>query len=118
MDTCIVDVGAMLSSVWELAGGKTEFSGRYPGWKPNPDSPIVHLMSDVYRSLYEVDPTVVAIHAGLECGTIHGTYPNLDMISIGPTLEKVHSTDEKMFVPSVKKVMDLLVETLKQIPVK
>jgi dipeptidase D len=118
VNTSIDDVGAMLSSVWELVGGKAEFSGRYPGWKPNPDSPIVHLMSDVYRNLYGVDPTVVAIHAGLECGTIYGTYPNLDMISIGPTLEKVHSADEKMFVPSVKKVMDLLVETLKQIPVK
>ncbi|MBP2685303.1 MAG: hypothetical protein H6Q81_208, partial [Deltaproteobacteria bacterium] len=49
---------------------------------------------------------------------IYGTYPNLDMISIGPTLEKVHSTDEKMFVPSVKQVMDLLVETLGRIPVR
>ena len=65
-----------------------------------------------------MEAKVVAIHAGLECGTIYGTYPNLDMISIGPTLEKVHSTDEKMFVPSVKKVMDLLVETLRRVPVK
>jgi len=118
VDTSMDDVGAMLSSVWELVGGNIEFSGRYPGWKPNPNSPIVHLMSDVYRDLYGVEAKVVAIHAGLECGTIYGTYPNLDMISIGPTLEKVHSTDEKMFVPSVKKVMDLLVETLRRVPVK
>lgn len=118
VDTSIDDVGAMLSSVWELVGGDVEFSGRYPGWKPNPDSPIVQLMSDVYWNLFGVEASVVAIHAGLECGTIYGTYPNLDMISIGPTMQGVHSTDECLYVPSVKKVMDLLVETLKRIPAK
>jgi dipeptidase D len=118
VDTSIDDVGAMLSSVWELVGGDVEFSGRYPGWKPNPVSPIVQLMSDVYWNLFGVEASVVAIHAGLECGTIYGTYPNLDMISIGPTMQGVHSTDESLYVPSVKKVMDLLVETLKRIPAK
>ncbi len=118
VDTSIDDVGAMLSSVWELAGDRVQFSGRYPGWKPNPNSPIVLLMSDIYRYLFGQDPSVVAIHAGLECGTIYGKYPNLDMISVGPTLKDVHTWDERLFVPSVQKAMDLLVETLKQIPEK
>jgi dipeptidase D len=118
VDTSMDDVGAMLSSVWELAGGEVRFSGRYPGWKPNPDSPIVLLMSDAYRDLYGAEAVVVAIHAGLECGTIYGKYPNLDMISIGPTMEEVHSVEERLFVPSVEKAMGLLVETLRRIPVK
>ncbi|HZW36112.1 MAG TPA: aminoacyl-histidine dipeptidase [Candidatus Deferrimicrobiaceae bacterium] len=117
-DTSIDDVGAMLSSVWELAGAQVEYSGRYPGWKPNPGSPIVLLMSDVYFALFGKEPDIGAIHAGLECGTIYGKYPNLDMISIGPTNEKVHTAGEQLFVPSVQKVKDLLVETLKQIPAK
>ncbi|NJD61168.1 MAG: aminoacyl-histidine dipeptidase [Deltaproteobacteria bacterium] len=118
VDTSIDDVGSMLSSVWELAGAQVEFSGRYPGWKPNPESPLVLLMSDVYMALFAQEPNIGAVHAGLECGTIYGKYPNLDMISIGPTNQKVHTTDEQLFVPSVQKVMDLLVETLHQIPLK
>ena len=118
MDTSIDDVANMLSSAWELAGAEVRYSGRYPGWKPNPDSPIVLLMSDVYRDIFGRDPRVAAIHAGLECGTIYGTYPNLDMISIGPTMEGVHSVNERLFVPGVQKTMDLLVETLRRIPVK
>ncbi|MFA6148131.1 MAG: aminoacyl-histidine dipeptidase [bacterium] len=118
VDTSIDDVGAMLSSVWELVGAEVVYSGRYPGWKPNPSSPIVLQMSDIYKSLFGADPKVLAIHAGLECGTIYGKYPNLDMISIGPTLKKVHTTEEGLFVPSMQKAMDLLVETLKRIPVK
>ncbi len=118
VDTSVDDVGAMLSSVWELAGAQVRFSGRYPGWKPNPGSPIVLLMSDVYRNLFGREPSVVAIHAGLECGTIYGKYPNLDMISVGPTMQDVHSPAERLFAPSVQKAMDLLVETLRQIPAK
>lgn len=118
MDTSIDDVANMLSSVWELADAEVQYSGRYPGWKPNPNSPIVLLMSDAYRTLFGKDPSVVAIHAGLECATIYGTCPNLDMISVGPTLERVHTSNERLSVPSVQKAMDLLVETLNRIPVK
>jgi dipeptidase D len=118
VDTSIDDVGAMLSSVWELAGEKVEFSGRYPGWKPNPESPLVLLMSGVYRDLFGKEPNIGAVHAGLECGTIYGKYPNLDMNSIGPTNQYIHTPNEQLFVPSVQKVMDLVVETLKRIPVK
>ncbi len=118
VDTSIDDVANMLASVWELAGAEVRYSGRYPGWKPDPDSPIVLLMSDVYRTLFGPDPSVVAIHAGLECGTIYGKYPHLDMISIGPTMTDVHSPAERLFVPSVQKALDLLVGTLKRIPAK
>ncbi len=118
VDSSIDDVANILSSVWELAGAEVLYSGRYPGWKPDPASPIVLLMSDVYRGLFGQDPRVVAIHAGLECGTIHGTYPVLDMISVGPTTEGVHSPDERLHVPSVQKVKDLLVETLMRVPEK
>jgi len=116
VDTSIDDVGAMLSSVWELAGTEVRLSRRYPGWRPNPASPIVRLMANVYGDLYGKEVGVVAVHAGLECSTIGAKYPNLDIVSIGPTMKDVHSPDEMLFIPSVKKVAGLLTETLKRIP--
>ncbi|HSB07308.1 MAG TPA: M20/M25/M40 family metallo-hydrolase [Thermodesulfobacteriota bacterium] len=116
--TSMADVGAMLSSVWELAGIDVRLSGGYPGWRPNPAAPIVRQMANVYKDLYGKEVKLEAIHAGLECSTIGSKYPNLDLIAIGPTLKDVHSPDEKMHIPSVKKVVELLTETLKRIPEK
>ena len=78
VDSELVDVRRMLTSVWELAGMEVVFSGTYSGWNPNPESPIVLLMEDIYNEMYGQDPEVSAVHAGLECGTIVSKYPGMD----------------------------------------
>jgi dipeptidase D len=118
VDTELSDVSQMIASVWELAGVDVAFSGRYSGWNPNPNSPILLLMQDVYKEMYGQDPEVTAVHAGLECGTIVSKYPGMDAISIGPTLQDVHTPNEKLQVASIKKLNDFLLETLKRIPQK
>ena len=116
VDTALDDLGQMIASVWELAGVDASFAGRYPGWPPNAESPLLALMQGVYEELYGQEPVVEAVHAGLECGVIGATYPDLDMISIGPNLQDVHTPDERLEVASVQKVYDLLLATLAQIP--
>jgi dipeptidase D len=116
VDSALDDVGQMIASVWELAGIPVEFSDAYGGWTPDPDSPVLALMQEVYEDLYGQEPTISAVHAGLECGVVTGTYPDMDMISVGPTIENVHSPSERLHIPSVAKVMDLLTATLEQMP--
>jgi dipeptidase D len=116
VDSELEDVGQMIASVWNLAGVEVAFSGGNSGWNPNPNSPILLLMEDVYREMYGQDPKVSAVHAGLECGTIVSKYPGMDAISIGPTLQDVHTPDERMQVATVKKLADLLTETLVRVP--
>ena len=99
-----------------LAGASVLGSGSYSGWKPNPKSEILSLMSRVHKEMFEEDPEVRAIHAGLECGIIGGTYPNLDMISFGPTIRFPHSPDEKVNIATVKKFWEFLTVVLKNIP--
>jgi dipeptidase D len=118
VDTSLDDLAQMISSVWELAGMDVSFSGRYPGWKPDPNSPILGLMQEVYKDLYGQEAQVEAVHAGLECSVIGAKYPDLDMISIGPTLLDVHTPDERLQIASAKKLSDLLQETLTRIPEK
>lgn len=107
-----------MAAVFELAGAKINFTGGYPGWKPNPSSPILKVMQDVYKAKYGKIPEIKAIHAGLECGLLGGVYPNWDMISFGPTIRFPHSPDEKVNVATVQKFWDYLVEVLKNVPTK
>jgi dipeptidase D len=116
VDSELDDVAQMIASVWDLGGIDVTYDGRYPGWKPNPDSPILALMQSVYHNLYGKDPNVVALHAGLECGVIQSKYPGMDAISIGPTLQDVHTPDERLEIATVQKLADLLTQTLVQIP--
>ena len=116
VDSSMADVSQMIGSVWELAGYSLAVTDQYNGWKPNPESPIVQLMQGTYQELYGQDPVVSAVHAGLECGAIGGSYPEMDMISIGPTMSDVHSVDERLFIPSVEKVMTLLTTVLQRVP--
>lgn len=118
VDSAKKDLENMIESVFLLAGAKIKFDGQYPGWKPNVDSPILKAMSDIYNNKYGIIPKVTAIHAGLECGLLGGVYPNLDMISFGPTIRFPHSPDEKVDIASVQKFWDFTVETLKHIPKK
>ena len=107
-----------IAAAFQLIDAKVTLEGGYPGWKPNMQSPILKTMSDVYKKMFGKIPDIKAIHAGLECGIIGGVYPNLDMISFGPTIKFPHSPDEKVLISSVAKFFDFLCGTLKQIPVK
>lgn len=100
------------------SGMKAESSGDYPGWKPNPDSPILKEMKEVYNNKFGKVPEVKVIHAGLECGLLGSVYPNWDMISFGPTIRWPHSPDEKVNIATVEKFWEFLVETLKNIQAK
>ena len=111
-------LGEAIKGVFELAGATVELSGDYDGWKPNMASPILKAMTESYEALYGRQPAITAIHAGLECGIIGGVYPNLDMISFGPTICYPHSPDEKVEIASVAKFYDFLLHTLKNAPEK
>jgi len=117
-DTAKEDMGTALACCFANIGARVSFSGAYPGWKPDMDSPILKVMKDIYRSMYNQEAKVKAIHAGLECGILGGAYPHWDMISFGPTLRSPHSPDERCLIPSVQKFWDLLVKTLSNAPVK
>jgi dipeptidase D len=114
----ITDVVDMVHSVFNLAGAKSEVADGYPGWKPNVNSEILGVAKNTYTQLFNKDPEVKAIHAGLECGIISEKYPDMDMISFGPTLFGVHSPDEKMEIASIPKFWDLLTNILKNVPQK
>ena len=103
----------MIHSTFAMAGAAVEFTGSYPGWKPNFKSHILDVMSSTYQSNYGVAPQVIVIHAGLECGIIGRNYPGMEMISFGPTIEHPHSPDERVNIPSVAKFYDFLLATLK-----
>jgi len=118
VDSAKDDLAAMMEALFVLAGAECSFDGAYPGWKPNPDSAILKAMKQVYHQRFGKIPEVKAIHAGLECGLIGGVYPNLDMISFGPTMRHPHSPDEKVNIPTVEMFYNFLVETLKNIPLK
>ena len=118
VDTARAELGSRMDSVFSLAGANVTLTGGYPGWKPNMESPILKTMQQVYQSKFGRIPEVKAIHAGLECGILGGTYSHWDMISFGPTIRFPHSPDEKVNIESVGKFWDFLVETLKNIPAK
>ncbi len=112
------DLVNTLRSVFELAGYQVSTSGDYPGWQPDPDSTILHVMKDLYVNMFDEEPIVEACHAGLECGILKSKYPEVDVISFGPTIEGAHSPDERVNIQSVQKFWNYLLETLKHIPEK
>ncbi|MDL2230945.1 aminoacyl-histidine dipeptidase [Bacteroidales bacterium OttesenSCG-928-L19] len=111
-------VGEKMKSIAEMAGAKITLTGGYPGWKPNMDSTILKTAMQTYQSKYGVEPKIMAIHAGLECGLFGVSYPNWDMISFGPTIMNPHSPDERVNIESVGKFWDFLLELVKSIPAK
>lgn len=110
------DITNMVRAVFELAGAGVVSGEGYPGWKPNPHSEILEVAVESYKRLFGVDAKVKAIHAGLECGLFLDKYPALDMISFGPTLQGVHSPDERMHIPSVQRFWEHLLDILKHVP--
>lgn len=97
------------TTFWMIGADPVSGDG-YPGWNPNPNSPVCNLLVDAYKNIFNKEPQVLAIHAGLECGLFSEKYPDLDMVSIGPTLRGVHSPDEKLEIKTVQMCWDLLVE--------
>ncbi|PMG07386.1 cytosol nonspecific dipeptidase [Vibrio breoganii] len=111
-------VESMLTSVATLSGAKIAFSGAYPGWKPDADSEIMAIFRDMYQEVYGHKPNIMVIHAGLECGLFKKPYPNMDMVSFGPTIKFPHSPDEKVKIDTVDLFWEQMVNLLKHIPEK
>lgn len=112
------EVAQQLTSAFELAGMKVKLSGSYPGWKPRPHSEIVTVMQKLYEEKFGSTPKVVACHAGLECGIIGAHYPEMEMVSFGPTIKGAHSPEERASISSTEKFWDYLQDILKNIPKK
>lgn len=104
-----------VSSAFNLCGGHVDFSDGYPGWKPNMDSAILKTTVQAYEELFGVKPAIKAIHAGLECGLFKKKYPNLDMVSFGPTIRGVHSPNERLHIPSVANFYKHLVAIIEKV---
>lgn len=105
----------MVRSVFELAGAEVTHSEGYPGWTPNPDSKILETTVASYKKLFGKEPVVRSIHAGLECGLFLEKYPNLDMVSFGPTIKGAHSPDERLDIETTEKFWKHLVDILENI---
>ncbi len=112
------DLVNKLRATFELVGCDVTTSGDYPGWAPNMNSPILKVMDALYLELHQERAHVAACHAGLECGILGQNYPDMDMISFGPTILGAHSPDERASISSVQKYWKFVLETLKKIPKK
>ncbi len=112
------DLANALRSTFELIGCEVTFGGSYPGWTPNVNSPILEVLKEIYEKQNGSKPAVVACHAGLECGILGTNYPDMDMISFGPTIKGAHSPDERASIKSAQKYWKFVLEILENIPVK
>ena len=115
VDSEIREICHTVKAIFELGGASVLQGDGYPGWKPNLQSPILKLAKRTYQELYGKEPEIKAIHAGLECGIIGERMPGMDMVSFGPTLEGVHSPDEKIHIESVGKYWKFLLAVLKNV---
>lgn len=108
------EIQQTVATIMEFGMAQAELSDGYPGWKPNLQSPILKLARTTYKDLYKKEAEIKAIHAGLECGIIGEKYKGMDMISFGPTMEGVHSPDEKLHIDTVGKFYAFLLGILKR----
>jgi dipeptidase D len=118
VETAKFDLANSLKSAYELFGCEVTFAGNYPGWTPNVNSEILNVLLAIYEKQNLEKPKVVACHAGLECGILGTNYPNMDMISFGPTIHGAHSPDERASIKSSQKFWKFLIEVLENIPLK
>ncbi|CAM3716460.1 pepD protein [Flavobacterium saliperosum S13] len=112
------DLANALRSAFELFGCEVTFAGSYPGWTPNVKSEILDVLVPIYEKQNGSKPHVVACHAGLECGILGTNYPDMDMISFGPTIKGAHSPDERASISSAQKYWKFVMEILENIPMK
>jgi dipeptidase D len=113
-----MDLANSLRAAFELIGCEVTQSGSYPGWTPNVNSPILEVLKEIYEKQNNAMPAVVACHAGLECGILGTNYPDMDMISFGPTIKGAHSPDERASISSAQKYWKFVLEILQNIPLK
>jgi dipeptidase D len=111
-------LATMIESCFNMAGMKVEFSGSYMGWNPNPKSDILEHVLKVYKEQNGTDGKVQAVHAGLECSIILSKYPNLDVVSFGPTLLSPHTANERCQISCVAPFWNLVKQLLTEIPAK
>jgi len=108
----------MVAANFNSVGASVKHTDGYPGWTPNPDSEILEIARESYVELFNKEPKVLAIHAGLECGLIGEKYPEMDMISFGPTIKGAHSPDERILIDTATMFWDYLIDILKRTPLK
>jgi dipeptidase D len=118
VDSAKMDLANALRSTFELARCEVKFGGEYPGWTPDRDSEILKIAEKKYKELFKENPKVAACHAGLECGILGQNYPDMDMVSFGPTINGAHSPDERVSIPSVQKFWKFLLAVLEDTPKK
>lgn len=113
-----LDLAHQVEAGLQMGGFNVKLSGSYPGWKPNMESKILKVLQDIYFSVFQSHPDVIAYHAGLECGILGTNYPDMDMISFGPTIQRAHSPDERASISSTQKFWKYLLKILENIPEK
>ena len=112
------DICNMVAANFKSVGANTRHTDGYPGWNPNPNSEILEIAKESYVHLFKKEPKVLAIHAGLECGLIGEKYPEMDMISFGPTIKGAHSPDERILIDTATMFWDYLIDILKRTPLR
>lgn len=113
-----MDLANNLKATFELMGCDVNLSGNYPGWEPNPESAILKVLDEIYKKMNGKPAHIAACHAGLECGILGKNYPEMDMISFGPTIKGAHSPDERASISSTQKYWKFVLEILENIPKK
>lgn len=109
------DILEKMAMIAELVDGKFFIRSQYPGWEYRPESALRDICIETFKEMYGKAPAVESIHAGLECGLLSSKAPQIDMISIGPDMEGVHTTDEKLSIPSVERTWEFIIEVLKKL---
>ena len=117
-DTMMEFLVNSLTACFNMAGMKVVQDGEYGAWQPKLDSPIVKRMVEIYERMYDVKPAVEVVHAGLECSIIGGVYPQMDLVSFGPTMCSPHTPDERCNIPSVARYYEFVKQLLEEIPEK
>lgn len=108
VDSAATDLAEEIVSLFQLSGSVAEASGHYPGWRPNPESPLLARCQTVFGEMFNEASSTQVVHAGLECGLIGGKYPGMDMVSFGPTIHGAHAPGERVEVASVERCWRLL----------
>lgn len=118
VDTEKMDMAYSLEAAYAATDAEVTMDGSYPGWAPDPKALINSIMANMFRKEFGKDPHILACHAGLECGIIKESYPDVDMISFGPNIRGAHSPEERVQISSVQRFWGLLKNTLANMPKK
>ncbi len=118
VDPAMDHLSEKITFLAEFLGGTARLEGRYPAWEYKVDSPLRDLMAAVYEDLYQEEPKIAAIHAGLECGVFYQGIEGLDCVSIGPDMRDIHTPDESLSISSTERVFEYLLEVLRRLDQK